>query len=123
MSISPDVLGVQYQDSIIKSFSSLSLFSIQALIMLIITGLVNYFKVNLKDLTKFFDFEDLKMLADDEMDFSRERRVVATFFLVIIFLLIQGLFINMYLITRKNLAASLPYISSLLHHILLIPLL
>ena len=70
--------------------------------MLIITGLANYFRVNLKDLTKFFDFEDLKMLADDEMDFSREKRVVATFFLVITFLLIQGLFINVYLMLGKT---------------------
>lgn len=69
--------------------------------MLIIIGLVDYFKLNLEELMKFFDFEDLKILADDEMDFSREKRVTVTFFLVIIFLLIQGLFINLYLLLDK----------------------
>src|SRR5690554_5733607 len=102
LSIFPDVFGIEHQDIILKPYLRFTLFAIQALIMLIITGLANYFKVNLKDLTKFFDFEDLRMLADDEMDFSRERRVVATFFLVITFLLIQGLFINVYLMLGKT---------------------
>ena len=102
LSIFPDVFGIEHQDIILKPYLRFTLFAIQALIMLIITGLANYFKVNLKDLTKFFDFEDLRMLADDEMDFSREKRVVATFFLVISFLLIQGLFINVYLMLEKT---------------------
>mgnify|MGYP001095256916 FL=1 len=102
MSITPELLGVHYLEVVKNPSIRFLCFSVQVLIMLIITGLIIYFKVNLKDLTKFFDFEDLKLLADDEMDFSRERRVVATFFLVITFLLIQGLFINVYLMLGKT---------------------
>ena len=101
MSITPELLGVHYLEVVKNPSIRFLCFSVQALIMLIITGIIIYFKVNLKDLTKFFDFEDLKLLADDEMDFSRERRVTATFFLVMVFLLIQGLFINMYILIYK----------------------
>ena len=102
MSISPEILGVHYDEVLSNPSLRFQIFSIQAFILLIIIGLVNYFKINFKELMKFFDFEDLKILADDEMDFSRERRVVATFFLVMIFLLIQGLFINMNLLLEKT---------------------
>jgi len=102
MSISPEILGVHYDEVLSNPSLRFQIFSIQAFILLIIIGLVNYFKINFKELMKFFDFEDLKILADDEMDFSREKRVVATFFLVISFLLIQGLFINVYLMLEKT---------------------
>ena len=85
MSISPEILGVHYDEVLSNPSLRFQIFSIQAFILLIIIGLVNYFKINFKELMKFFDFEDLKILADDEMDFSRERRIVATFFLVMIF--------------------------------------
>lgn len=93
---------IKYQDIIINSFFRIFFFSIHALFLSIITGIIRRFKINLQDLIKFFSFENIKILADDEKQLSRERRVTITFYLVIVFLLIQGFFINMYILLDKT---------------------
>lgn len=69
-------------------------FTILAVVFLTIIIVVKLLKVNLKDFFNILSNEDLKILADEEVDISREKRVSYTFYLVIIFLLIQALFIN-----------------------------
>lgn len=102
MIISPKIIGLEFQEILANPPLRFACFIFQALVMLLIIGLVTYFKLNLGDLKKFFNLEDLKMLADDEMDFSREKRIIITYFFVIVFLLIQGLFINIYFMLGKT---------------------
>ncbi len=69
---------------------------IESIIMILIMYILKYFNFNIRNYLIFLKNEDLKDLAGEEADFFRENKITYTFNLVIIFLIIQGLFINIY---------------------------
>ncbi|MFW6287689.1 MAG: sensor histidine kinase [bacterium] len=90
-------MNFSYQEFVNNLLIRSTLFLFQALFISLLIYIIKKYNFTLNDLIKFFNFEDIKILADDEVDLNREQRVTTMFYLVIVFLLIQGLFINFYI--------------------------
>ena len=66
----------------------------QALVYLIIMLIIRISGFSLAKFFNIFSMKQLRIIADDEIDFDKEKRVSFSFYLVISFLLIQALYIN-----------------------------
>jgi len=88
------IFRISYKEIVNNPSIRVLFFAIFLVFISLIVYVIRYFNINLIDVIDILGFEDLKYLAEDEVDLSREKRVTSTIYLVIIFLLIQGLFIN-----------------------------
>ncbi|MFW6030733.1 MAG: hypothetical protein ACOCRO_10865 [Halanaerobiales bacterium] len=89
---------------VINNFSIRFLFfSVQIISILVIIFIVRHFRISISNFVDFFSFKELDLLIDDD-DLKREKRVSKTFYIVLLFILFQTLFINIYILTGDLIA-------------------
>ncbi|MEJ6950264.1 sensor histidine kinase [Natronospora cellulosivora (SeqCode)] len=96
-----NISNLTYLDFYSNSLITLKFVSVQVIILTILIIFIRHFKIDLSEQLKFFKVEELEIITDSELDFRREKRVTTAFIFVIIFIVLQGIFINIYILNEK----------------------
>lgn len=89
-----DILEINISQITTDIYLRVILFLPQVIIMSILIILIKYNNLSVLDYMGYLSDEDLQLVADDEVDLRREKKISNTLYLVFAFLLFQGLFIN-----------------------------
>ncbi|MFW6287690.1 MAG: hypothetical protein ACOC2J_02960, partial [bacterium] len=68
-----------------------------SLLMLLIIYLVRHFHLEIPKYISTGTLKDLQIIADEDIDLEREKKVTHTFYVVLLFVIMQGFFINVYI--------------------------
>ncbi|MFP4661965.1 MAG: sensor histidine kinase [Halanaerobiales bacterium] len=92
-----NLLNIGMQAAFSNTVFRRSILVIIAFLMLLITWIVRRYKLEIPKHIGVDRFKDLQLIADEDIDLNREKKVAHTFYVVLLFLIIQGFFINAYI--------------------------
>ncbi|MFW6305959.1 MAG: sensor histidine kinase [Bacillota bacterium] len=95
--VSANVLGINIQNLSQEVMGRFLIFLSHMTIMLLIISFIRYINLDLEEYISIAKIDELQLLSYGDIDIKREKRISFSFYLVLFFLLIQGIFVNLYI--------------------------